>query len=187
MVALATHGRHSVSQSPRMPQEVVCLSNRRNGGKPRLVARCPGRSGGRSSAECHEWGNSRRQSLACGVSVRGKIDTHASSRGNLTNELSLESDVGPASGGGSSNGVVETDQRGSLHISGEVGTLVSGYGWRAREVDINKIEELRVVANIQATAFHTPAAAFDELFFEFFKVDLHFRQFELCFLNSSPF
>lgn len=47
--------------------------------------------------------------------------------------------------------------------------LVSEHGWRVRRL-VNDEYEMREVAQIQAEAFHTPMALFDDLFFQFFKV-----------------
>jgi hypothetical protein len=47
--------------------------------------------------------------------------------------------------------------------------LASEFGWKVRRLAENR-DEMREVAQIQAEAFHTPVALFDDLFFEFFKV-----------------
>lgn len=49
--------------------------------------------------------------------------------------------------------------------------LVSEFGWKVRRLARNE-HEMREVAQIQAEAFHTPMALFDDLFFQFFKVFL---------------
>ncbi|GAV60345.1 Acetyltransf_1 domain-containing protein [Cephalotus follicularis] len=49
--------------------------------------------------------------------------------------------------------------------------LVSENGWRVRRL-FEETDEMRKVAYIQAEAFHTPVAFFDDLFFEFFKAEV---------------
>ncbi|KAJ9180084.1 hypothetical protein P3X46_008370 [Hevea brasiliensis] len=49
--------------------------------------------------------------------------------------------------------------------------LVSEHGWRARRL-ANDGYEMKEVAQIQAEAFHTPVAIFDDLFFQFFKAEV---------------
>ena len=47
--------------------------------------------------------------------------------------------------------------------------LVNEFGWRVRRLAEDQ-HEMKEVAQLQAEAFHTPTALFDDLFFEFFKV-----------------
>lgn len=47
--------------------------------------------------------------------------------------------------------------------------LASESGWKVRRLAENR-DEMSEVAQIQAEAFHTPVALFDDVFFEFFKV-----------------
>ncbi|KAF5732787.1 hypothetical protein HS088_TW17G00319 [Tripterygium wilfordii] len=49
--------------------------------------------------------------------------------------------------------------------------LVSEYGWNVRRLAEEK-QEIREAANIQAEAFHTPVALFNDMFFEFFKAEV---------------
>ncbi|GKU95887.1 hypothetical protein SLEP1_g9185 [Rubroshorea leprosula] len=49
--------------------------------------------------------------------------------------------------------------------------LLSEYGWNVRRLLEDEVE-MRKVAQIQAEAFHQPAAIFDDLFFEFFQVEV---------------
>ncbi|GLU05316.1 hypothetical protein SLE2022_224200 [Rubroshorea leprosula] len=49
--------------------------------------------------------------------------------------------------------------------------LLSEYGWNVRRLLEDEVE-MRKVAQIQAEAFHQPAAIFDDLFFEFFQAEV---------------
>lgn len=49
--------------------------------------------------------------------------------------------------------------------------LATEYGWGVRRM-VKVGEEVRVVAHIQAEAFHEPLALFDDFFFQFFEVGL---------------
>lgn len=48
--------------------------------------------------------------------------------------------------------------------------LVKDYGWKVRRLRVGDEAETSKAAFVQAQAFHTPMAFFDDLFFEFFKV-----------------
>lgn len=61
------------------------------------------------------------------------------------------------------------DRRSNEEKEEEYEYLVSEFGWKVRRLAKNE-REMREVAHIQAEAFHTPMALFDDLFFEFFKV-----------------
>ncbi|KAL2629779.1 hypothetical protein R1flu_014465 [Riccia fluitans] len=50
--------------------------------------------------------------------------------------------------------------------------LAVGYGWRVRDAALNNLQELMQVADIQTDAFHTPAAAFDDLFYKLFHAEV---------------
>lgn len=52
--------------------------------------------------------------------------------------------------------------------------LALGYGWKVREASRFDIEELRAVAQVQASSFHLQTAVFDDLFFKIFKVSCWF-------------
>ncbi|KAJ6413794.1 hypothetical protein OIU84_006571 [Salix udensis] len=49
--------------------------------------------------------------------------------------------------------------------------LASESGWKVRRLAENR-DEMSEVAQIQAEAFHTPVALFDDVFFEFFKAEV---------------
>lgn len=50
--------------------------------------------------------------------------------------------------------------------------LALGYGWKVREASRFDVEELRAVAQVQASSFHLQTAVFDELFFKIFKAEI---------------
>ncbi|KVI07410.1 hypothetical protein Ccrd_014209 [Cynara cardunculus var. scolymus] len=49
---------------------------------------------------------------------------------------------------------------------GQFGNLVKEYGWQVRKM-VEKDEEMRSVANIQAEAFHQPLIFFNDVFFQY--------------------
>ncbi|ONK56679.1 uncharacterized protein A4U43_C10F11540 [Asparagus officinalis] len=54
---------------------------------------------------------------------------------------------------------------------GQNGYLTRGFGWGVRRME--RVEdEMRRVADVQAEAFHEPAALFNDFFFEFFKAEV---------------
>ncbi|KAI3757166.1 hypothetical protein L6452_04700 [Arctium lappa] len=54
---------------------------------------------------------------------------------------------------------------------GQFGNLVEGYGWQVRKM-VEKDDEMRSVANIQAQAFHQPLFLFNDVFFQFFQAEV---------------
>ncbi|XP_026411283.1 uncharacterized protein LOC113306569 isoform X1 [Papaver somniferum] len=56
-------------------------------------------------------------------------------------------------------------------IDGQLGHLVTEFGWKVRRLIENE-DEMREVAQVQAEAFHVPVAFFDDVFFEFFKAEV---------------
>lgn len=72
----------------------------------------------------------------------------------------LQRQVAGGGGGGS-----ESDGK------GQFGNLVKGYGWKVRKM-IEKDEEMRSVANIQAEAFYEPVVLFNDVFFQFFQAEV---------------
>lgn len=52
---------------------------------------------------------------------------------------------------------------------GQFGNLVTEYGWQVRRM-VEKDDEMRKVAQVQAEAFYEPLIFFNDLFFDFFKV-----------------
>lgn len=54
---------------------------------------------------------------------------------------------------------------------GQFGHLVSENGWQVRRM-VEKEDEMREVAHIQAEAFHEPSILFNELFFQFFQAEV---------------
>ncbi|XP_024970244.1 uncharacterized protein LOC112509493 [Cynara cardunculus var. scolymus] len=54
---------------------------------------------------------------------------------------------------------------------GQFGNLVKEYGWQVRKM-VEKDEEMRSVANIQAEAFHQPLIFFNDVFFQFFQAEV---------------
>lgn len=71
------------------------------------------------------------------------------------------SDVASGGGGGGSDG----------DGKGQFGNLAKGYGWQVRRM-VEKDEEMRSVANIQAEAFHEPVILFNDVFFQFFQAEV---------------
>ena len=63
------------------------------------------------------------------------------------------------------------DDGGGGGSKGQFGNLVEEYGWQVRRM-IEKDDEMRSVANIQAEAFHQPLILFNDVFFQFFQVSL---------------
>lgn len=53
---------------------------------------------------------------------------------------------------------------------GQFGYLVSENGWQVRRM-VEKEEEMRMVAQVQAEAFHEPILLFNDIFFQFFQVN----------------
>lgn len=67
--------------------------------------------------------------------------------------------------------------------------LVCEYGWRVRRL-VEKADEIKNAARVQAEAFHVPVSLFNELFFQFFLVrsaSQFLPSFDfLCFLVFFP-
>ena len=64
---------------------------------------------------------------------------------------------------------------------GSVGYLVNECGWKVRRL-VEKEDEMRMVAQVQAEAFHVPVALFNDFFFQFFQVSpLFFSSLNLHF------
>ncbi|MCL7048754.1 hypothetical protein MKW94_012054, partial [Papaver nudicaule] len=74
----------------------------------------------------------------------------------------------PSSSSSSSSSSVELVEN---EINGQLGHLVTEFGWKVRRLIENE-EEMREVAQVQAEAFHVPVAIFDDVFFEFFKAEV---------------
>jgi hypothetical protein len=47
--------------------------------------------------------------------------------------------------------------------------FVNDFGWKVRRL-VEKADEMRMVARVQAEAFHVPVALFNDFFFDFFQV-----------------
>lgn len=58
-----------------------------------------------------------------------------------------------------------------IDSKGEFKYLVSEYGWNIRSLFRNG-DEVRKAAQVQAEAFHEPVFLFNDLFFQFFQVNL---------------
>ena len=58
----------------------------------------------------------------------------------------------------------------------EIESLVCENGWIVRRL-VEKDEEIRNAANVQAEAFHVPVSLFNPLFFQFFQVQYCFSLF----------
>lgn len=58
-----------------------------------------------------------------------------------------------------------------IDSKGEFRYLVSEYGWKIRSLFRNG-DEVRKAAQVQAEAFHEPVFLFNDLFFQFFQVNL---------------
>ncbi|KAM7509356.1 hypothetical protein LguiA_019809 [Lonicera macranthoides] len=54
---------------------------------------------------------------------------------------------------------------------GQFGYLVSENGWQVRRM-VEKEEEMRMVTQVQAQAFHEPVLFFNDLFFQFFQAEV---------------
>jgi hypothetical protein len=71
---------------------------------------------------------------------------------------------------------------------GSVGYLANECGWKVRRL-VETADEMRMVAQVQAEAFHVPVALFNDFFFQFFQVSpLFFSSLNLHFnfvLNFS--
>ncbi|KAJ7565825.1 hypothetical protein O6H91_02G076800 [Diphasiastrum complanatum] len=50
--------------------------------------------------------------------------------------------------------------------------LLAGYGWKVRDFDPQNEDDLRAVADIQATAFYTPFSIFNDFLFSIFKAEV---------------
>ncbi|XP_062159958.1 GCN5-related N-acetyltransferase 10, chloroplastic-like [Alnus glutinosa] len=49
--------------------------------------------------------------------------------------------------------------------------LVNDFGWKVRRL-VEKADEMRMVARVQAEAFHVPVALFNDFFFDFFQAEV---------------
>lgn len=78
----------------------------------------------------------------------------------------------------SSSAPTSSDQRvrfaDEKKLESSFGYLVGDVNWNVRRM-VETEEEMRKVADVQAEAFHEPVFLFDDVFFEFFKVN--FRQY----------
>jgi hypothetical protein len=85
-------------------------------------------------------------------------------------------------------GFVVQSSASSAEKVGSVGYLVNECGWKVRRL-VETADEMRMVAQVQAEAFHVPVALFNDFFFQFFQVSpLFFSSLNLHFnfvLNFS--
>lgn len=72
---------------------------------------------------------------------------------------------------GGRSGLQEAQVSNQAEESKELQYLTSGYGWKVRFLNQER-EEMEVVAEIQAAAFHVPSPIWDSFFFMLFKVEV---------------
>ncbi|KAI3872202.1 hypothetical protein MKW98_011694 [Papaver atlanticum] len=117
-------------------------------------------------------GNKKKRLVYCLKPKSAVVDERETSskkiRATILEEQRRRADVLVPCSSASSSSSVELVEN---EIDGQLGHLVTEFGWKVRRLIENE-DEMREVAQVQAEAFHVPVAFFDDVFFEFFKAEV---------------
>ncbi|KAJ9545858.1 hypothetical protein OSB04_025565 [Centaurea solstitialis] len=93
---------------------------------------------------------------------------HSSSLSSSNQQQQLQEPLAQDDGDDNGDGKYDDDDDDG---KGQFSNLVKEYGWQVRRM-IEKDDEMRSVANIQAEAFHQPLILFNDVFFQFFQAEV---------------